>query len=318
VSRGDDGFALVPVLFAGLLLSLFAYAVLAADRGATADLQGRLRRARLEAAAEAGLATAIEALGRSGRDRWTLDGRPHAFPVEGADVVVAVEDERGKVPLTSVSPEQTRRALAYAGVSGAALDRLTDSLLNWLDGGDRPNGAKPLDYAAEGLKPRGGPPAGLDELAAIPGFTPTLLARIEPVVSFYAPAGAFDATTATPAARTIMADDDDATNQGIPAEERDDRNPALAPGGPVDYVGRPLTIRVSVKDAEGGVYDRATTVVLTGQTRRPYYVRAVDRRSCGLRRRSGPGRPRARPPPSCSASPASRWRGPDGTARRAG
>jgi general secretion pathway protein K len=135
---GEDGFALVAALGAAMLLALIAYTVLASDRAAIADLEAQQTRARLEAAADAAVATAIEGLDAPAGRRWPIDGSSRTLDVDGQAVEVAVEDERGKIPLKSLTPDQARRLFKAAGASGGRLDQLTDSFLDWRDGARRP------------------------------------------------------------------------------------------------------------------------------------------------------------------------------------
>src|ERR1700761_3048891 len=84
--RVEDGFALVAALAATLLFSLFAYTVLAADRGAVADVQAQMRRARMEAAADGAIATAIAGLGAPINRRWEADRRSRTVMIDGMPV----------------------------------------------------------------------------------------------------------------------------------------------------------------------------------------------------------------------------------------
>ena len=155
---------------------------------------------------------------------------------------------------------------------------LTDSLLNWEDGGDRANGAKRLDYATEGLRERAGPIKTFGELAAVRGMEPTVLDRIAPVTSLFVQAGgAFDPATASPQALGVMTPGgSDGPEAIIRAREQAGERTRFDTSTQVSYVGRPFTVRVGARDTRGGYFERTTVVVLTGQPQHPFWVRAVD------------------------------------------
>jgi general secretion pathway protein K len=273
---GEDGFALIAALGAALLFALVAYTVLATDRAAIATLDAQQTQARLEAAADGGLALAVQGLGGSPGRRWRLDGRIRSFDVGGARVDVLVEDERGKVPLGDLSTARARSILETAGVRGARLDQLTASLINWTDGADRPGGATALDYAPYGLRPREAALQAVGELMAIKGMDRALFDRIAPSVTVFGDdATTFDPTTATPFARKVMAAAEIA-DQEESGDEPPVKKSGISMDADDDYVGRRLTVRITARDSRGGLYRRAAVIELTGQSREPYWIRAIE------------------------------------------
>jgi general secretion pathway protein K len=275
--REREGFALIPALISVLIFSYIAYAVLAADRGALASMDAAVRTARLEAAADAGLATAVQALGAdSAARRWSLDGRPHRLALDSAEVVMTVEDERGKAPLNVLTEEQWRRLFEAGGASGSRLDRLVDGAMDWRDSGQRLDGGS-LNYARRGVRPRWGPLRTVGELAELDGMDAELLSRIAPAVTlFRGEGGDFDAKTAQPLALGVMAETGtDSVDAISRARELAGQRTALDVA-PVSYVGRPLTVRVVARDAQGRVFRRAAVVEFTGRRAEPYWVRAID------------------------------------------
>lgn len=276
--RGEDGFALIPALIGTLLFAYLAYAVMAADRGALASLDAQLRQARLEAAADAGLATAVHALAAEDvARRWSLDGRPHRLDLDNVDVVAVVEDERGKVPLNSLGEDSFRRLFQAAGVEGARLDQLVDGAMDWRDGGDRrPGGA--LAQAQRGVHPRGGAFLTVGELAEIDGMSPEVLARITAASTlFFGEAGGFEAENAQPLALEVMSGQSaNGVEAIVRARELAGQRTALELASSRSYIGRPMTIRVEARDERGGIFRRATVIELTGRRAEPFWVRAVD------------------------------------------
>jgi general secretion pathway protein K len=274
-TQGEDGFALVAALGAAVLFALVAYTVLAADRAAIATLDAQQTRARLEAAADAGLALALQGLGGAPSRRWRLDGRVKSFDVGGATVDVLVEDERGKVPLGDLSEARARSLFEAAGLRGARLDQLTANVMNWSDGGERSGGATALDYVPYGLHPRGSPIQAVGELMAVKGMDRALFDRIAPSLTVFGDDGTlFDPKTASPFARKVMAAAEIAerteTGEEAPTDKRD------AASIEDDYIGRRMTVRVTARDSRGGLYRRAAVIELTGQPGEPYWIRAVE------------------------------------------
>ena len=197
----DQGYAIVAAVAALAVFATLAYAVLAADRGALDDLRAQYAQARLDAAAEAGLAKAIEGLASADpQRRWPIDGRLSKLVFEGTQLTIRIEDERGKVPMTDLTDEQVRRLFFGAGARGAQLDTLTDSFLDWVDEDDdrRPHGAEAPDYLAQGVHPRNGAPLTIEELARLNGMTPEIFERIRPVLTtHFGQSGAFGTCPAT-------------------------------------------------------------------------------------------------------------------------
>lgn len=274
--KGRRGFALVPVMISTLIFSYLAYAVLAADRGAVAGLDAQMSAARLEAAADAGLATAIHGLGaQDATRRWSLDGRPHRLDIGEVEVVAIVEDERGKAPINLLGETELRRLFEGAGVSGPDLDRVVDAALDWRDNGDRLAGQS-LNYARRGVRPRWGPIRTLDELAEIEGVDKALLERIRPALTLFLGDGAFSPDAAHPLALVAMtthgADSPDAIAR---ARELAGQRTALDTAT-ARYVGRAITVRVTALGPRGRVFRRVAVVELTGRRDTPFWIRAVD------------------------------------------
>ncbi|MDG2527267.1 type II secretion system protein GspK [Caulobacter endophyticus] len=273
---GRKGSALVPVMVSVLIFSYLAYAVLAADRGATASFDAQISTARLEAAADAGVATAIHRLAsRDAARRWSIDGRPHRLDVQGIEVVVSVEDERGKAPINLMGEAELRRLFEAAGAPGPGLDRLVDGVMDWRDNGDRVAGQS-LRNAQRGVRPRLGPIRSVDELAEIDGVDPALLDAIRPAVTLFFGDGPFSPRTAHPLALAAMtaagADSPDAIAR---AREIAGQRTALEVST-VSQVGRALTLRLTARDGRGRVFRRTVVAELTGNRATPFWIRAVD------------------------------------------
>ena len=282
-ARGRErGFALIAVLLVVAALAGLAFDVLLQNRTAIVEAQAEVDRAHLENAASS--ATALALVGLSQPDpaaRWPIDGSSRTLSVDGAEVTVAVEDERGKIPLNVLSEQEVRRMFEGAGARGRQLDTLTDSFLDWRDDDDqrRPFGAENADYAPLGYRSRDGDVTALGELARIRGMTPALLARIAPATTlWFGESGGFAEATAGPLARAVMSADPEegGDTSGLASAAPVARRSAARPEADDALRGRRLTIRVLARDARGGALHRASVVELTGNPRDPLWVRARD------------------------------------------
>lgn len=266
--RRDDGYALVAAVAAVAAFSYIAFEVLAVNRGGMASVNGEFSRARLAAAAEAGLALAVQGLS-AGDGRWPIDGRPRTIAFNGAELSIAIEDEKGKAPLNDLEEEDVRQMFSAAGVSGARLMTLVDSFADWQDEDDarRASGAERAEYAYAGLRPRNGQLHNVEELSALNGMDRALYARLAPALTVFPGArGGFNPATASAMALAIMSGGDEADDQ--PSVQR-------APA-PASLAGHPLTVRVIAGDGHGGRLERSAVIELTGHAERPYWVRYLN------------------------------------------
>lgn len=266
--RRDGGYALVAAVAAVAAFSYIAFEVLAVNRGGLASVNGEFSRARLAAATEAGMALAVQGLSADD-GRWPIDGRPRPIVFNGAQLSIAVEDEKGKAPLNDLEEEDVRQMFSAAGVSGSRLMTLVDSFEDWQDEDDarRASGAERVEYAAAGLRPRNGEMRNVEELSALNGMDRALFARLAPALTVFPGArGGFNPATASAMALAIMS-----------GADADDDPPAVqrAPG-PASLVGHPLTIRVTATDGHGGRLERSAVIELTGRPERPYWVRYLN------------------------------------------
>ena len=260
------------------VLALLALTMIEATRGSTRSARAELDRARLTAAADAGVALAVQGLAQaSAGRRWRPDGRVREVAFDGARLQIRIEDERGKVSLNAINSRQAEALLAAFGLQGAELEEARDAFLDWRDQDElpRPRGRERTDYEAEGVRPRDGPLRSNGELAAIPAIGPELAARIDPFVTIYTPDRLpFDPTYASPLAKRVMAAseafedrvDDAAVVEGGLTQEL---------SGRVDdgATGRPLRVIVIASTADGAAARRDVVIELTGNPARPYVVR---------------------------------------------
>ncbi len=282
--RRDRGFAMVTVLIASVALAGLAYDTILQNRTAIVEAQAQYDRARLEAAANSATALAIVDLSLSpAQRRLPFNGRPVVMAIDGAQLTISLEDERGKIPLNVLAENEVRRMFQLAGARGRDLDTLTDSFLDWRDDDEerRPFGAENADYAPRGIRARDGDLTTLGELARVNGMTPAMYARLLPSVTlWFGESGGFSGDNATPLAREVMT--------GGPPEPEDTERAigidpdalSLKPTRPAPVTeelrGRRFTVRVVARDPRGGVLHRATVIELTSDPRTPFWIRSRE------------------------------------------
>lgn len=261
------------------VLALLALTMIEATRGSTRSAQAELDRARLTAAADAGVALAVQGLAQpSLARRWRPDGRARQVAFGAAMLDIRIEEELAKVPINTLNDQQVEALLAEFGLQGAELEEARDAFLDWRDGDDEPRlrGAEVADYAALGIRPRNGALRTNMELAAIPAIGPELALRMDPYISVFTPTGGrFAQGNASPLARRVMADrvfEDGfagfAVRGGLAENET-----GVADNG---VTGRPLRVIVTARGADGAAARRNVVIELTGNPARPYVVRARD------------------------------------------
>lgn len=281
MSRSEDGFALVMAMVAAGLFAYLCVFIIDVNRGDSAMVSARIARARLEQAAQSGLAITLHKLGQSEQaGRWPVDGRPRTLTVDGTVLSVTIEDERGKVPMNGADEIVLRRLFTAIGLPPGKEDALAAAIMDWIDDDDAPrmHGAEAQQYRAAkaGTLPRNGKFRTLDELLAVRGMTPDIYARVAPAVTlFFGEPASFNPNTASPVAIMAMLGK---TKDAAEVSARQDNElpqsrPALEISDDAPLTGRPLTVRVQA-DGFGGRIERTTIIQLTGDPARPIWIRA--------------------------------------------
>lgn len=279
---GERGFSTVAALAALILFGFTAAEVTTTARSATHAVNAEVARARLRAAADAGLATAIHGLGLENRAlRWAIDGRPYPRRFGDIDLAIHIEDERGKLPVNFLSDDRALLLFELTANTPEQVDTLIDSFLDWRDEDDtpRPLGAEAGYYAASGIRPANGGLRSVDDLAVLRGMTPDVFRRIRPALTIFAGSARLSASTANPLALAIVNSSGVEGPEAIQrARELAGQRTALDIAENIDLVGRPLTIVVSASDRQGGRLTRATVIELTGRRNPGYVVRYAEQR----------------------------------------
>jgi general secretion pathway protein K len=278
---GEAGYAILSAVVAMALLALMSLAFIDAGRGVSAGVVAETEHAHLAAAADAALAIAARNLAETDRTRrWSIDGRPHNLRFAGTDMLITVEDERGKVPLNQMTDEQVRTLFETIGSSGATAEARTDAFLDWLDEDDerRPEGAENQDYAQKGYRPRNGGLRSVEELILVRGMSADMVQRLRRVATtstnqregfderFASPLALAVISGGGPGSATVINRERELAGQRVAIE--------LAEGDVLE--GRPLTIRVEARRPGGSFLTRATVIALTGNAGSPFVVRARD------------------------------------------
>ena len=276
---GERGYSMIAVVIAMALVAGIAIESIERSRSAVVSMGAHAARARLAAAADAGLAVAVHGLAITDRGaRWDIDGRPHTIDFHGVTVTIAVEDERGKIPLNEIDEAQVRRMFEAAGAPPAVIDGLVDSFLDWRDDDDdrRLHGAEAADYAPRGIVPANGPFSAVTELALVRGMTPALLAIITPAATVVSANAVLDPRTAQPFALAVM-DSGGANGPAIIERQREQagQRPALDITPEIDLTHRALTIRIMARSGDAALA-RSAQVELTGLANPSYVVRTLD------------------------------------------
>ncbi len=277
----EQGYASVAAVAAIAVFGLMALALVQASQSTIGDAAAEVGQARAAAAADAGLALALDGLlARDRANRWSIDGRNRSLRFDGAQLTVRIEDERGKVPLNLLDEAMAARLIEAAGLgAGERADIAAQSLLDWIDNDEQPHpsGAENAYYRPRGIHPRNAPLQTIDELAQVRGFDPALVDRLRSFVTVNYGSGAFDASHARPEAISVMLGGGRDSPQAIARQrEMAGQRVAIELGDDRDLAGRPLTVVVEAVRPDGARALRRAIIELTGSELRPYIVRAFD------------------------------------------
>lgn len=278
----ERGYATVAAVAAIAVFAMISLTLVEGNRTLVGDAAAEIGQARTSAAADAGLALALDGLlVRDRAMRWSIDGRVREATFAGMQLRIRIEDERGKVPLNLLDEDSARALAEAAGLSGERARNAADSLLDWTDDDDepRPDGAESTWYQGRGVRPRNGALQSLEELTVIRGWDQAAIDRIRPFATTYFGRGAgFDARYAHPRAIGVMLGGGEGNPLAIQRQrEQAGQRTAIELGDDAAQLNRrPLTIAVEATDGNGARTVRRTVIELTGKDSQPYVVRAVE------------------------------------------
>lgn len=254
------GFALLIVLWTLVLITLLVTHLNAAGRSET-QIAGNLRSsARLEAAADGAVHAAIFHLLDRTLQSWRPDGTPHGLKLGTDAAQVRITDEAAKINPSNATPELLRALLQAVGIDAAQASTLSTAIVLWRTPFGNTNGSNPrfdaYRTAGRAYGPSGGPFGSMDELGAVIGMTPDILARLVPHLTLYTDADP-DTAQADPVVRKALA----AANGGI--------MPIVAT---LDAAIRVVAVQAKVAGDGGHFTRRAIIRILNGGPRPDYRI----------------------------------------------
>lgn len=263
------------------VFAMMALTLVQSSQSDIIEVSAEVQQAKAAAAADAGLAIALNGLLAKDRaTRWSIDGRRRAANFDGAVLQIRVEDERGKVPINLLDDEIAARLMEAIGLGFGSQSKIAaDSLMDWIDDDDepRPDGAEAEYYSSKGIRPRNGPLQSIEELAQLRGFDRGMIARLKPFVTVNFGIGSFNARFAHPRAIGVMSDGGAGSPAAINRQrELDGQRAAIELGEDIELVGRPLMISVEALRPDGARAARQMVIELTGSEVRPYVVRGFE------------------------------------------
>jgi general secretion pathway protein K len=279
----EEGYALIAAILSIVIFALMALTMINVTRSSTVMAAAEIDRAKLSAAADAGIAIAVHGLMLNDpSQRWAIDGNVRRETFDGTTLDIIIEDERGKIALNLINKSEVEAMFAEFGLQGLELEAAVDSFMDWRDEDDdpRPRGAEFEIYAAKKIKPRNGELRTLGELALIVGVGPELAQRMIPYTTVNFGTGEFDPRYASEIAIRVSSINE--ISNGIidtvdsEAEKLRKTVEAFRTRRNDSLVGRPLTIRVTAKQRPDKSARRTAIIELTGSDVRPFVIRARE------------------------------------------
>ena len=186
----ESGIALVLVLWILVLLSSIAASLVYSTRTELLVSGNQESTAIAESLAEAAVARAIYDLSQptnSDPEQWKADASTRAWQYGGAEILVTIADESGKVDINSASATLLTNLFAAAGANDP--EALADAVLDWRDSDDfrSPRGAERADYldAGKNYGPANAPFEIIEDLRQVLGMTEDIYHRIESGITIY-------------------------------------------------------------------------------------------------------------------------------------
>ena len=189
--RAQRGIALIIVLWITTLLMLIASSFIYAMRTDVKIVTNSLARARLEAAADAGVQRGILEMMKPPQlpNRWTTDSVAQSWNYQGVAVDVSMTDESGKIDINTASEALLRGLFIAQGMKDEEAVSVLDAILDWRDPDSlkRLHGAEEAEYIAAGYsyKPANAAFQSIEELRLVMGMTPELFDKVAPLITIY-------------------------------------------------------------------------------------------------------------------------------------
>jgi general secretion pathway protein K len=185
----EHGFALLVVLWTLPLLALLGAQLVSASRREAMLARNLIDAASLRAATDGGVQEAIFHLLDRSHQRWAADGVPRTVQVGAAEVTIRIENEGDKINPNIAAESLLTALLLRVNAAPTEAGAIAAAILDWRTATSqaRPRGAKAPQYTAAGLDygPPGSEFRSVDELGAVLGMRPALLALLRPHVTVF-------------------------------------------------------------------------------------------------------------------------------------
>lgn len=201
--RGDQGIALVIVLWMLALLTVIANSMVFSLRSEVQAAANLVATARAEAAADAGVNIAMMELARPPTDlqRWQGNGMTHSLHIGDIALRIMIVDEAAKIDINS-APETLLAGLGQSiGMDEVTAVAFADAVVDWRDADElrRLHGAEKDEYSAaeKDYGPRNGNFESIYELRLVFGVNEELFERLAPLVTVNSGLQGIDTTMAS-------------------------------------------------------------------------------------------------------------------------
>jgi general secretion pathway protein K len=280
--RSQTGIALIIVLWILTLLTLIASSFVHAMRTEINIVGNAVTRAKLEAAANAGVQRAILEMAKPPQmpDRWNTVGVPQEWSFNGQAMQISILDESGKIDINVGNEALMRGLFRSQGATEEEALALMEAVLDWRDADSvkRPHGAEEAEYAAAGLsyKPANAVFQSIEELRLVLGMTPGLYQRIAPLITIYSRQAGINAQIASrEVLRAIPNATDAQVDEYLKQRELARNNkqpvPTFAPAALYPSFGNGvMNVRVEARSEDGSSFVREAVVLRLPFPKRSY------------------------------------------------
>jgi general secretion pathway protein K len=268
----DEGFALVLVLWAMVLLAAMGAALLREVRAERESAGLRASRFIARQIADGGINQVImNLIDPAGGQRWRIDGTPRSTRLFDHDLVLQLTSEAGKIDLNAAPPSLLAALFRSQGLVPDESETLAARVVDWrtpLAEGAPDPAANAYREAALTYGPRHGSFRAVGELRLVLGMTDALQDAVAPLVTVYTRSSSVDRGAAGNGVLNVLEEAGDT----LAATQLNARSEGTAAGvnRPV-AVGEVVTISARLT-IDGLAEERIAVVQLGGDQQRPYRV----------------------------------------------
>jgi general secretion pathway protein K len=272
--KGEEGFALVLVLWTFLLLAVLVGSLLLEARTSRRVAATETEHLRTRLILDGAINRAIMALLDS-RDplRLPLDGAVQSIQIFGRTIALRTESEAGKVDLNAAPPGLLAALFAAEGVSPAEAGLLAARVATWRApsvGTARSEAIAAYQDAGRPYGPRFAPFRSVGELRLVLGMTDALQAAVAPLTTVWSRDASIDRSVAGEALLRALETNGDV----LAATQRAARAKGSAAGANrAPAVGESVTVAAAM-ESKDLVLERVAVIQVAGDRREPYRVLA--------------------------------------------